>query len=153
MASNHVYKSSHINFASGNEHKGKIVRIDRTEFDKFAHKPTEEVRSPTVCNAAFLSDSIRREVHDEYTTFEPITFVSNQSIQEKELERTFGERYFEAHCNPRVFAVRLLMDELVYDTGYVIIQIHDEINGDFHPVLSDNIHVKVSLTLKSKIPH
>ena len=155
MVPEHVYKStSHIIIcsASSDEHRGKIFMTDPTEVDKFAHEPTEEDHSPTVDNTVLVSESHKAEIHDENTFASITTFVFEESIQEKELERTFGERYFAGLCNPRVFAVRLLMDDVAYGPGYVIFQIQDEINRGFHPVRSGDTHVKLCLTLRSKIP-
>ena len=158
--SNKIIKNN--DSAPHSSHKGRMVEINRADFEEFALKPTEEDHSSPDDDYLFLSDSLKAAIRDENTCFEPIeTQVLEEIIQKKELRRVFGNQYLEGQSNPRLFAVRLHQDKTTQEPGYIVFKVTNpegqEVNKAIHPDDNGDVHVdklvSIRLTLECNLPN
>ena len=143
--------------------KGKMVLISRTVFDEFARKPEEEKDSNTEYDNVLPAASLKAESYDENSCFEPVaTHVCGESLDKKELQNIFGEKYNEGHSKPRIFAVRIYLNRAMQEQGFVVFQITDSLAQRMNKIsiqpdtkndtCAANI-VSIRLTLKCNIPN
>ena len=134
-------------------HKGRIVTVERAVFEEFAvRSDSEEEEDSSSKDTVYLTESVKADIQAEKVCFQPITVsVPEETIHEKELVKTFGNKYIEGCSNPRLFAVKLHPDKT--DEEFVIFYEHTSCSAESQDDVTCTASlVNISLTLHCNIP-